>query len=309
MVPNTNVENPQGLERVFLLPGEYHVTKKPKFLATLLGSCVAVCIKNISNGSAAMNHFIREQSSSPHDDIGRFGDLSTRHILKTLMGIDSNSRNYKAKIYGGGAVVGHLGLGIGIGENNIAMAKKILGEYNIPIMEENVGGKQGRKIYFNTTEFKVEYRFIGEERKDFSDKNIRVLIVDDSAIVRSILRKVIESTPGIEVAGEAVDAFEARDLIISLDPDVISLDIIMPKLDGLKFLQKIMEHFPKPVIIVSTIAKKNSDIAQKAQKLGAVGIVDKDSLEIYKGLDVAKRDYIPMIRTAANRKVTKKVFV
>jgi len=189
------------------------------------------------------------------------------------------------------------------------MKEEVLEECGIPIIQEDVGGKRGRKIYFNTAEFTIENRFIGEEKKDFTDKNIRVLIVDDSAIVRSILRKVIESTPGIEVAGEAADAFEARDLIISLDPDVISLDIIMPRLDGLKFLQKIMEHFPKPVIIVSTIAKKHSDIAQKAQKLGAVGVVDKDSLEIYKGLDIAKQDYIPMIRTAANRKVTKKVFV
>ena len=301
-------EESNDLERVFLLPGEYHVTKKPKYLATLLGSCVAVCLKNTINGSAAINHFVRHKSASPNDDVGRFGDLSTQHIIKTLMSLDKNPKNYKAKIYGGGAVVGHLGLGIGIGEMNIKMAKAVLKHYDIPIIHEEVGGKQGRKIYFNTEGFDIETRLIGEEKKDFSTKAIKVLIVDDAALVRSVLRKVIESVDGIEVVGEAANAFEARDMIISLDPDVISLDIIMPKLDGLKFLQKIMEHFPKPVIIVSTIAKKNSDIAAKAQKLGAVGVVDKDSLQIYKGLEIAQRDYIPMIRTAASRTVTKKIF-
>lgn len=309
MSKESEIVAPNGLERVFLLPGEYHITKKPKFLATLLGSCVAVCLKNIKNGSAAMNHFVRHQSSPGETMIGRFGDLSTKHIIERLMSLDRNPANFQAKIYGGGAVVGHLGLGIGIGENNIAVAKKVLEHYQIKIIEEDTGGKRGRKIYFNTQTFEVTTRLIGEERKDFTKQNIRVLIVDDSPLVRKILRRVIEATPGIEVAGEAGDAFEARDLIISEDPDVISLDIIMPRLDGLKFLQKIMEHFPKPVMIVSTIAKENSDIAKKAVQLGAVGVIDKDSLEIYKGLDKAKREYIPMIRTAANRKVTKKVFV
>ncbi len=309
MSKESEIVAPNGLERVFLLPGEYHITKKPKFLATLLGSCVAVCLKNTKNGSAAMNHFVRNQSSPGETLIGRFGDLSTKHIIERLMSLDRNPANFQAKIYGGGAVVGHLGLGIGIGENNIAVAKEILEQYRIKVVEEDTGGKFGRKIYFNTQTFEVTRRLIGEDRKDFTQRNIRVLIVDDSPIVRKILRKVIESTPGIEVAGEAGDAFEARDLIISEDPDVISLDIIMPRLDGLKFLQKVMEHFPKPVMIVSTIAKENSDIAEKALRLGAVGVIDKDSLEIYKGLDKARREYIPMIRTAANRKVTKKVFV
>lgn len=312
MNKEADIVTPEGMDRVFLLPGEYHITKKPKFLATLLGSCVAVCIRNMKNGSAAMNHFVRDRAGAGMVDstvIGRFGDLSTKHIIDRLMSLDSNSLNYQAKLYGGGAVVGHLGLGIGIGEQNIFSAREVLEGYKIRIVEEDVGGKQGRKIYFNTDSFTVATRLIGEERKDFTEKNIRVLIVDDSPIVRGILRKVIEASPGIEVAGEAADAFEARDLIISEDPDVISLDIIMPRLDGLKFLQKLMEHFPKPVMIVSTIAKEHSDIEKKAKALGAVGVIDKDSLDIYKGLEKAQRAYIPMIRTAAKRKVVKKVFV
>ncbi len=298
---------PTDLERVFLLPGEYHVTEKPKFLATLLGSCVAVCLYNKHNGSAALNHFVRDRSSAGDNDIGRFGDLSIKHIVKGLKAFDPDPSHYEAKIYGGGNVVGHLNFGVNIGAQNISVAKEVLGELRIPIVEDDTGGGRGRKIYFNTSNFDVMTRFMGQEKRDFSKQDVRVLIVDDSMLVRSVLRGVIEQTPGMKVVAEASDAFEARDLIISTDPDVISLDIVMPKIDGLKFLEKIMGHYPKPVVIVSTIAKNNSDITKKAQKLGAVGVVDKDVLEIYKGQERAKKEYIPLLRMAADRKVEKTV--
>jgi two-component system, chemotaxis family, protein-glutamate methylesterase/glutaminase len=299
---------PSHLERVFLLPGEYHVTKRPKYIATLLGSCVAVCIRNLVNGSAAMNHFVHDRASSATEtNIGRFGDLSTRRIIETLFRLDPERNNYQAKIYGGGNVVSHLGVGMGIGEKNIKVARSVLAEYGIKTIESNVGGKQGMKLYFNTSNFNVLTRLIGEEKKDFTTKNIRVLVVDDSPLVRRILTDVITATPGMEVAGEAKDAYEARELIVSLKPDVISLDIIMPKLDGLKFLAKIMQYFPMPVVIVSTIAKERSDIEVKAKRIGAVGVIDKDSLEIYKGLDTAQRTYIPMLKTAANTTVKRKI--
>ncbi|VAW17803.1 Chemotaxis protein CheD, partial [hydrothermal vent metagenome] len=295
-----------GLERVFLLPAEYHITKKPKLLATLLGSCVAICVYNKISKIAAMNHFVHAESNGEKTNIGRFGDLSCRHIIDSLLSVDGQRSNYEAKIFGGGAVVGHLGLGVGIGEKNIASGRQVLEEYGIPIIESDVGGSRGRKIYFDCNTQKVEVRMIGEEKKDFTKQDIKVLVVDDSSVVRNVLKKVIESTEGMEVIGEAADAYEARDKMISLDPDVISLDIIMPKLDGLKFLEKIMQHYPKPVIICSTIAKDKSAVAKKAEKIGAVGVVDKDSLKIYQGLAIAKQRYVPMIRTAAQRKVSKK---
>lgn len=292
---------PADLERVFLLPGEYHLTKRPKFIATLLGSCVSVCLYNTRNGNAAMNHFVHDIAANKNEkDIGRFGDLSTRHIVESLLRIDPNPKNYHAKVFGGGAVVSHLGVGMGIGKKNIEIAQNVLAEYGIPIVESKVGGRQGLKIYFNTSNRVVMTRMIGEERKDFSKKNIQVLVVDDSSLVRSILTQVITETPGMEVIGEAKDAYEARDMILALKPDVVSLDIIMPRLDGLKFLAKIMQHLPLPVVIVSTIAKERSEVEMKAKELGAIGVIDKDSLEIYKGLDKAKRTYIPMLKTAAN---------
>jgi two-component system chemotaxis response regulator CheB len=179
------------------------------------------------------------------------------------------------------------------------MARNILEQFRIPIIEEDVGGKHGRKVYFNTKTFDVEIRSIGARHKDYSDRKIRVLIVDDSALIRKVLRKDIESSSEFEVCGEAGNAYDARDLLLETDPDVISLDIIMPGLDGLDFLEKIMQYRPKPVVIVSTIAKAGSPIAQRAKKLGAVGVIDKEELELYKGIQQARRTYLAALKAAA----------
>ncbi len=207
---------PPNMPRVFLLPGEYHLTKQSKFIATLLGSCVAVCIRNTKNGSAAMNHYLHDiMPETEKRNIGRFGDASIRHIVDSLFKLDSQSSHYQAKIFGGGSVVSHLGIGMGIGNKNIVIAKQVLAEYGIPIVESNVGGKKGMKIYFNTLDFSVDVRSVGQEVKDFSSKNIRVLVVDNFPLVRNILSQVINETPGMEVVGTAADVFESRDKMLS----------------------------------------------------------------------------------------------
>ena len=83
------------------------------------------------------------------------------------------------------------------------------------------------------------------------NRAVRVVVVDDSAIVRKLLVDGLNGEPGIDVVGTAADPFQARDLIVRLEPDVITLDIEMPRMDGLSFLRKLMEHRPMPVIIIS----------------------------------------------------------
>lgn len=106
-------------------------------------------------------------------------------------------------------------------------------------------------------------------------KNIRVLIVDDSAIVRQALSKALSNTKGIEVVGTAPDPYVARDKIASLKPDVLTLDIEMPRMDGLTFLSKLMTHYPIPTIIVSSLTKKSCDMTMEALELGAVDVICK----------------------------------
>jgi chemotaxis receptor (MCP) glutamine deamidase CheD/ActR/RegA family two-component response regulator len=304
-------------EKVFLLPGEYHVSRAPCQIATLLGSCVSVCVYHKVKSYAAMNHYLLSTAQGSDKEKGRYGDSSTETIIWLLRKLDETPNMLEAKIYGGARVVSHLGAQSDIGDRNILMARQVLKDNGIPLKEEDVGGTRGRRIYFDTLTKEVTVKVVQKseeadklERKriDIATRNTRVLIVDDSPLVRKILRQAIETSPGLEVCGEAEDAFEARDLILETDPDVISLDIIMPKLDGLKFLKSLSQHYPKPVVICSTIAKDKSAVAQRALDYGAVDVIDKDTLHLYRGLEAVRQAYIPKLKLAAGRVVRKKIF-
>ena len=104
---------------------------------------------------------------------------------------------------------------------------------------------------------------------------IRVLIVDDSAVVRKVMTEELSRFDDIEIVGTAVDPYVARDKIIELRPDVITLDLEMPRMDGLSFLAKLMKHFPIPIVILSSLTPKNSELALKALDLGAVDVLCK----------------------------------
>jgi len=106
-------------------------------------------------------------------------------------------------------------------------------------------------------------------------QKIKTLIVDDSAIVRKILSEELSKSSDIDVVGTAPDPFVARDKILKLKPEVITLDIEMPRMDGLTFLRKLMKHYPLPVIIVSSLTPKGSKLALEAMEIGAVDVIPK----------------------------------
>ena len=132
---------------------------------------------------------------------------------------------------------------------------------------------------------------------------IKVLIVDDSAVVRSILTSELSKHKDIEVIGTAVDPYIARDKIVKLRPDVITLDIEMPRMDGLSFLAKLMKYLPMPVVVVSSLTPKNSDTAMKALELGAVEVIGKPGGS-YSTQDISIR-LAQAIRAAAVARVQK----
>lgn len=105
--------------------------------------------------------------------------------------------------------------------------------------------------------------------------NIRVLVVDDSSTMRQLVTRALETDPGIEVAGTAKSAIEARDLIKQLNPDVMTLDVEMPEMDGLSFLEKVMRLRPMPVVMVSTLTAAGTETAVAALALGAIDCVVK----------------------------------
>ena len=104
---------------------------------------------------------------------------------------------------------------------------------------------------------------------------IRVLLVDDSAVVRTAFARALAQVPDMKVVGEAPDAFVARDLILQVKPDVVVLDIEMPRMDGLTFLRKLMKHFPIPVVVCSSLSVRGGEVALDAMQSGACGVVCK----------------------------------
>lgn len=126
---------------------------------------------------------------------------------------------------------------------------------------------------------------------------IRVLVVDDSAVVRKVLSDELSKFDDIEVVGTAMDPYAARDKIVALHPDVVTLDLEMPRMDGLSFLAKLMKHHPLPVVVVSSLTPRNSDTALRALELGAVEVIAKPGSQ-YSVPDVAL-NLVRAIRTAA----------
>jgi len=133
---------------------------------------------------------------------------------------------------------------------------------------------------------------------------IRVLVVDDSAVVRKALSDELSRYPDIEVVGTAMDPYVARDKIVELRPDVLTLDVEMPRMDGLSFLERLMQHYPLPVIIVSSLTPKHSEAAVRALAIGAVDVVPKPGTQ-YSVPDV-ERHLVAAVRAASRARLQKR---
>ncbi|PKH70632.1 chemotaxis response regulator protein-glutamate methylesterase [Stenotrophomonas sp. Betaine-02u-21] len=131
----------------------------------------------------------------------------------------------------------------------------------------------------------------------------RVLIVDDSAVVRQILSEILASDPGIEVVGTAADPLLAREKIKRLAPDVITLDVEMPRMDGLAFLENLMRLHPLPVVMISSLTERGADTTLQALALGAVDFVSKPKLDVTRGLQGYADEIIEKVKTAARSRV------
>lgn len=132
---------------------------------------------------------------------------------------------------------------------------------------------------------------------------IKVLIVDDSALVRKVLREMLSAQPGIEVVGTAPDPICAREQIKQLDPDVLTLDIEMPRMDGLEFLRRLMRLRPMPVVMVSSLTERGSEVTLRALELGAVDYIAKPRLDIERGLAAYTAELADKIRAAAGARL------
>ncbi|MDT7836651.1 protein-glutamate methylesterase/protein-glutamine glutaminase [Aquabacterium sp. OR-4] len=132
---------------------------------------------------------------------------------------------------------------------------------------------------------------------------IRVVVVDDSALVRGLLTEIINKQSDMTCIGAAADPLVAREMIRELDPDVITLDVEMPRMDGLDFLSRLMRLRPMPVVMVSTLTERGAEVTMRALELGAVDFVAKPKIGVADGLRQLAEDITDKVRTAARAHV------
>jgi two-component system chemotaxis response regulator CheB len=139
-------------------------------------------------------------------------------------------------------------------------------------------------------------------------KKVRVLIVDDSAVVRQTLSSILESDPEIEVMGSASDPFFAAKKIQSEVPDVITLDIEMPRMDGLTFLKKIMSQHPIPVVVISSLTAEGTETGMKALEFGAVEIITKPQMNTKQFIEESKIRICDAVKAAGMSRIKRKTY-
>ncbi|MDR0806649.1 MAG: chemotaxis response regulator protein-glutamate methylesterase [Enterobacteriaceae bacterium] len=131
-------------------------------------------------------------------------------------------------------------------------------------------------------------------------RKIKVLCVDDSALIRNIMTRIVNQQPDMEMVATALDPIVARDLIKKHNPDVLTLDVEMPRMDGLDFLERLMRLRPMPVVMLSSLTQKGSDITLSALELGAVDFVTKPQMGLQEGMEQYSEMIVEKIRIAAN---------
>lgn len=137
-------------------------------------------------------------------------------------------------------------------------------------------------------------------------ESVRVLIVDDSALVRKLLSEMLSDVPGIEVVGTAQDPYVARDKIKALQPDVLTLDVEMPRMDGLTFLRNLMRLHPMPVVMVSSLTEQGAEVTLNALEIGAIDFVTKPRIDVASGLADYRDELVEKFNKSNQRPKIKK---
>lgn len=305
----------------FILPGQLAFGREGDDLKTILGSCVAVVLYDREQKLGGMNHYLLTDAPPDVAPTPRYGAVAMRKLFDGVCAMGTSPERLVAKIYGGGNVIDSLKKDKdSIGARNISLAREQLKSFGIKIVEEDVGGDRSRRIHFNCTTGEVTSQ-LGEDKSGshaeklpvnlsgFSSiglkQSVSVLIVDDSATVRTIFQRIFEKA-GIKVLGTAADAFQARALIVKEKPDVITLDIEMPQMSGVKFLEKLMKHFPVPTVMVSSLDSQG-EAAVRSLEIGAIEFVHKPSQFDPNVLKTLGESLVEKVKAAANQTVVKRV--
>ncbi len=136
-----------------------------------------------------------------------------------------------------------------------------------------------------------------------ASRPIRVLIIDDSVVIRQLLKDILSRDGELEVVGTATDPIDGYDKIVKLKPDVLTLDVEMPRMDGITFLQKLMQSHPMPVVMVSTLTRQGSEVTLKALELGAIDFIAKPTENVFTNMAALAHDIVAKVKAAARARV------
>lgn len=290
-------------EIVSLNIAELVVSKEPIVVSTVLGSCVSVCLFSDSIKGGGLIHFaLPELPNNSNDNPLRYGNYAIEQlILEVCHHLGLKSHQLKAKLVGGANNIASEHPSQHVGAENVKIAKKLLSKHKIPIVGEDVGGARGRKILFHLDTGRLQVAFVGPgfsrpsaakaiglpNKKSTSLLNsanakpkgkLRVLIVDDSKTIRELLTKILSQDPSIDVVGQAEDPLKAELLLPTAKPDVITLDVHMPRMTGVQWLKTLVPTYKLPVVMITSLELKNGNEVFEALELGAVDYIQKPSL-------------------------------
>lgn len=293
-------------QTIHLQIGELVLGDKDHVISTVLGSCISVCLYSSRTGLGGMIHFALPKApvGLPHRNVEalRYGDIAIPWLIEAMQeATGENPKDLSAKVVGGASSLGdhrHH-----VGPENILVAHKILQQFGIPIVGQDTGGTRGRKVIFHPSTGRLQValldsrpaegfspvslpffegqtttpRTLGKSPTTMSRKR-RVLVIDDSKTIRNLLSKVLNASPDLEVVGVAENPIEADPMIEKLKPDVLTLDVHMPEMDGLTYLAQLLPKRPLPVVMITSISMEEGDTILRALELGAVDYIQKPNL-------------------------------
>lgn len=264
--------------------GELIVSSEPAVISTVLGSCVSVCLFSRAHGIGGMIHYALPNAPSAvmHEESFRYGDLAIPSLIEELVRLTGEDpSHFEAKLAGGAAEINGQVLNIQAGPVNIKIAKEILAHYRIRIIGESVGGSLGRKVLFHTGSGRLQVADMNKTGVSLHPQATRprkVLIVDDSKTIRDLIQRILQEDPDLQIIGQAQDVFEAEKILQRERPDVITLDIHMPKMTGVEWLEKIMPLRALPVVMISSLQMQEGNEVFRALELGAIDYIQKPTL-------------------------------
>lgn len=287
--------------------GELFTSDKPVIVDTVLNSpCMAVCLFLPGTDAGGMVHYAMPTAPAEVDKRSQlnYGDRAIEtlvHALQTLTGQPATA--FSAKIVGGAKNPSSRSTKFNTGDDNIKVAKKMLAQFKIKIIGEDVGGESDRQALFHVSGGRLQVAPLEKatavtmttplnsqtpvtaaakpnDRKPAAseDRKRKVLIVDDSKTIRDLLVRVLSEDSQLEIIGTAINPIEAQEMLKTLKPDVITLDIHMPEMTGVEWLEKLLPRMAIPVVMITSLQLQDGNEVFKALELGAVDYIQKPVL-------------------------------